>query len=997
MAPQWTPSGQHTLILLKRFSQKKLRLDKRHTALLAPACFILALGALALEHFSFSPVSPWFITPLLIPVLARLSLPHAALALMAAVLGDALAHLVFMAPQAAWSPVLANAFGLLCGALWWRHRSHGGIDSERFLKDLAVGALVVPLFSALPTALAAFPTGQAALSAGAVRYLSGALGMLLLLPLMFLVDQKRLTGLFEHRRKSGLVALAGVVVGIDALLLWLDPAQMLVHGILLSGIALLTGAFYTTLVATLTTLVVLICVTLRPSALPGLPVGAVIYQFLLAFSMLPAIAYTLVLHARQVAHRRLSRHRRIWRDALEGSGQGVWEIDLVSRRMSPSLEARRLMGRDKKSRFFAMEEWRSLIHEEDRDAVIACLEAHIADKSSDYFAEYRLRQPDGTFRWYQSRGRVMYRDGAERPTRMLGTLIDIDQRRRAELERTRLAQALLDEKERWRVTLASIGEAVIVTDCGGSITFMNSAAERLTGWAADEARWVACNRVFDLRRADGAPCDPVRSCLAHDGVESVGEEITLCNRAGRNVEIYATVAPVRESEERLTGAVVVFRDLTRSRELQRRLNFSLNHDALTGYYNRVWFEHEVVRAIEAAARGESAVLGVINMDYFRIVNDAAGHLAGDALLVEVSCLIGRHLARGDILARLGSDEFGLLLCHCELDEAHQRVESLLAAISALHFRWEGRLYDVSASGGLAVISGDTPDFGTLMSRADIGCYTAKQQGRNRVNIYQSGQQGVEHLHREIFVAAGLREAIENDRFRLYGQRIVALESPHQSGYYEVLIKMRDARGELIEPGVFIPAAERYGLMPALDRWILENVLIHQGEAISALPDGGAISINLSASSLGDERFLPWLLERLARTPIKHSSLLFEITETALMGHLSRAGEVIETLRLLGCRVALDDFGSGFSSFGYLRSFTVDVVKIDGSFIRHINDNRLDQVIVESINQVVHRLGALTVAEFVENAETLERLRAIGLDYAQGHYIHRPQPLEALYR
>lgn len=927
MALPRTSFGQHTLTLSNRLLHNP-HPGKRHLALLVLACFALDLGALALEHVSSFPVAPWLVAPFVIPLLAGLSLPLWAIALSLVGLGDYLAHLVFVPPEAAWPLALANAFGLLCGLLWWRRQPRGAAEPGGFLKTLTAAALLIPLFSALPTALAALSTGQAPLAAGTVRYLSGALGMLVLLPLMLQSATRRWQGLGEAGLKSRFTALAGLILSADALLLWLAPAQSMGHGVLLSAVALGLGAFRTTLAATLGTLFILTGVTLQISAVSESTAGGVIHQFLLALAMLPAILFALVLRVRRRAHRRLRRKEQAWRDAFKGSGQGVWESDLSRRRLSLSHEVGRLLGSD----------------------------------------------------------------SGRRP----GTLVDIDRMHRAVLARERLSQALTDEKECWRVTLGSIGEAVIVTDRDGSITFMNAAAERLTGWAAGEARGLPCGGVFDLRGADGAPCDPVRSCLAYDGVETVGEELTLCDRTGSNVEIYATVAPVRESDDRLTGAVAVFRDLSRSRDLQRRLNFSLNHDALTGYYNRFWFEQAVARAVGAAARGESAVLGVINMDYFRIVNDAAGHLAGDALLVEVSCLIGRHLAEGDILARLGSDEFGLLLRHCELESAHYRVEGLLADIAALRFRWEGRLYDVSASGGLVAITADTPDFGALMSRADIGCYTAKQQGRNRVNVYRPGQAGVEHLHQEIFMAAGLREAIENDRFRLYGQRIVPLRERQLPEYYEVLIKMHDIRGALVEPGAFIPAAERYGLMSALDRWIIDNVLIRQGEAIAAMLSGRTISINLSASSLGDTNFLPWLLKRLARTPIEHASLLFEITETALMGHLSRAGEVIETLRSMGCRVALDDFGSGFSSFGYLRSFTVDVVKIDGGFIRHIDDNRLDQVIVESVNQVAHRLGALTVAEFVENAETFERLCGMGLDYAQGHYIHRPQPLDELY-
>ncbi|MCY1354786.1 Cyclic di-GMP phosphodiesterase PdeB [compost metagenome] len=367
------------------------------------------------------------------------------------------------------------------------------------------------------------------------------------------------------------------------------------------------------------------------------------------------------------------------------------------------------------------------------------------------------------------------------------------------------------------------------------------------------------------------------------------------------------------------------------------------------------------------------------------------------LLRELGYLIRNHVRPDDLLARLGGDEFALLLKDCTVDQAEHVCEGVIDAIRGRRFPWEGRVYDVGASIGIAAIDLDVPPVSELMSRADVACYAAKAAGRSRVSVYRRDESDARRHHRELEVAAGIHSALEANRFRLFAQEIRALQ-PAGTGrgecrHIEILVRMVDEGGEMILPGAFIPAAERYDLMGHVDRWVIHNVLDGYGERLRAVP-GLSVSINLSANSLGEPFLLPFLHAELDASALPASRIRLEITETALINNMAAANRLVSEMRSAGCTVSLDDFGSGLSSFAYLKQFPVDFLKIDGSFIRQLADNAVDREIVSSINDIGHRLGVKTVAEWVEDERTLDALRAIGVDYAQGYAIGRPTPLDA---
>ena len=555
---------------------------------------------------------------------------------------------------------------------------------------------------------------------------------------------------------------------------------------------------------------------------------------------------------------------------------------------------------------------------------------------------------------------------------------------------------LARETEHLRVTLDAIGDAVIATDEAGLITFMNPVAESLTGWQETQGVGRPVDEVLVLIEDStgerlpspvGAALEGLQVCFLRDGNR-------LRSLDGTLYEIQDTASPLKADDGRLVGAVVVFQDVTSRRAMQKALDFQTTHDALTGLTNRRGFELALQMAL-AAEGGETNILCFINLDRFKVVNDTAGHVAGDALLRECAGVIGHQIRDDDVLARMGGDEFGLLLRHCPLDRARRIAERLIEALDAIRFSWEDAVYDIGASVGLVELDDEVVSVEEAMSRADVACYTAKNRGRGQVAVYTADDSDASRRHLELQMAASLRESLEADRFVLFVQEIRAM-AEGDPGHYEVLLRLRGRDGEMISPAAFIPAAERYQMMPHIDRWVLRQLLQERGAELAAI-NGLNLAINLSATTLDDPNFLPFLATLLEDTPLAPDRLTFEITETTVVNQMGSVSDVLIWLRDQGCRVALDDFGSGFSSFNYLKHFKVDYLKIDGSFVRNLMRSSVDHTIVESINEVAHRLGIQTVAEYVEDPALIPVLRETGVDYVQGYAIGRPEPLEILFK
>jgi diguanylate cyclase (GGDEF)-like protein/PAS domain S-box-containing protein len=578
-------------------------------------------------------------------------------------------------------------------------------------------------------------------------------------------------------------------------------------------------------------------------------------------------------------------------------------------------------------------------------------------------------------------------DAQGRPFAVVGVGRDISERKAAE-------EALFEEREKLLVTLRSIGDAVVTTDASGRVEFLNPVAERLTGWRHEEAIGRPLSDVVQIvdehrERIE----DPLSRTLSEGDIVELANHTLLIGRDGTEYAIHASAAPIRDHAGRVHGVVLVFKDVTEQRRLSQRLHYQATHDSLTGLINRKEFEDRLDHAIAAFhSHGTPCALCYLDLDQFKVVNDTAGHSAGDEMLKQIAALLQTRIRSRDTLGRLGGDEFSLLLENCPLGNALEIAENLVATIGDFRFSWGERRFAVGVSIGVVPISVDMTDRIQLMSQADVACFTAKDLGRNRVSVYHDDDSELSQRHQDILRAAELREALEQDCFRLYAQPIRSAADPEgQIVHYEVLVRLLDQDGELLLPGSFIPAAERFGLMVEVDRWVIAEAL-RQYSSLGIAGDGPGITINLSSDSLGDDRLADFVCEALAASAVSAQRVCFEVTETAAINRLAMAQRLIIELRQLGCRFALDDFGSGLSSFAYLKHLPADYLKIDGSFVRDMHQDEVDRAMVRSINEIGHTMGIATVAEWVETEETLAAVRQIGIDFVQGYAIGRPRPL-----
>lgn len=561
----------------------------------------------------------------------------------------------------------------------------------------------------------------------------------------------------------------------------------------------------------------------------------------------------------------------------------------------------------------------------------------------------------------------------------------------------KMEEDLFQQKERATVTLHSIADAVITSDALGNVEYLNPVAEYLTGWSQEEAQGRPLKEVFRVvSEVNRIPFHHPAYDLLPDGrIVGLDNHTLLVSRDGREFAIEDSVAPIRGGNGETVGVVLVFHDVTDARSMARQLSWQARHDPLTGLFNRREFEGRLKRLLAGAKeKNERHALIYLDLDQFKLVNDTCGHTAGDELLRQLTVVLQEYLHGSMTLARLGGDEFGVLLEGCSLETAQAEAERLLEVVQGFRFVWEDKTFSIGASIGMVAVEADSRDLATLLSTADAACYTAKNKGRNRIQVFQHDDVELVQLHGEMEWVARITKAFEEDRLRLYYQNIQPVGHAVDEGeHYEILLRMEGENGELIPPGAFIPAAERYNLMPSLDRWVIRSTFkTYQRFAASQPPHClDTISINLSAHTLMDEYFLEFVRDQLRAYQVPPCVICFEITETAVIANLQSATALIRELRAVGCRFALDDFGSGMSSFAYLKNLDVDYLKIDGAFVRDMVNDNVDYAMVEAINRVGHVMGLQTIAEFVENDAILEKLRELGVDYAQGYGIHKPAP------
>jgi diguanylate cyclase (GGDEF)-like protein/PAS domain S-box-containing protein len=679
--------------------------------------------------------------------------------------------------------------------------------------------------------------------------------------------------------------------------------------------------------------------------------------------------------------------------ATGSAGIGLWERDLLTGQLSWDAQMHVIWDTVQGDDQDLPAVWRRRVHPED----LPRLEQALADSVQElepFTVEFRIQDRHGQLRYLQSAGSVVQSGPRGEARWLVGVSKNVTQERQ-------LLDDLAEQRELLQVTLQSIGDAVITTDAHGTVQWLNPVAERMTGWRADEAQGLPLTQVFQIvNEQTRAPCvNPVATCLSEDTVVGLANHTLLIARDGSEHGIEDSAAPIRHRDGRVLGVVLVFHDVTEQRRLSSEMTYRATHDALTGLVNRVEFEGRLRRLLAKAqddAQSALHALMYIDLDQFKLVNDSCGHAVGDQLLQQVAKVLGEAVRSRDTLARLGGDEFAVLLENCSAEQGQRVAQQICERMDDFRFAHEGQRFRIGTSIGLVPVDKRWASTAAILQAADTSCYAAKEAGRNRVHVWFDTDQATQARHGEMQWASRIEQALDDDRFVFFAQRIDTLGSTAQRGLHaELLLRMVGVDGALVPPGAFLPATERFHLATRLDRWVLRHALAWM-QQLTSLDHLAQINLNLSGQSVGDRAFHRVAAALLAEAgPALCAKLCLEITETAAVTNLGDAAAFIRQVQALGVKVALDDFGAGASSFGYLKSLPVDYLKIDGQFVRDLLTDPLDEAAVRGFVDVARVVGIKTVAEFVDSPEVLARLRAMGVDHAQGFLLHRPEPVDAL--
>ncbi|MCK4705675.1 MAG: EAL domain-containing protein, partial [Gammaproteobacteria bacterium] len=553
---------------------------------------------------------------------------------------------------------------------------------------------------------------------------------------------------------------------------------------------------------------------------------------------------------------------------------------------------------------------------------------------------------------------------------------------------------LFQQKELAQFTLRSIGDAVISTDENGNVRYLNPIAEKMIGWSTREIKGKPLRDYFHiingLTRAPEP--NPIDLCLQEKHVVGLNQNTILISKNGKEYGIEDSAAPICNHGGDAVGAVMVFYKSDTMSSENNLLSYHASHDSLTRLINRREYERRLTELlIRSKASGEQHVLCYLDLDQFKIVNDTCGHMAGDKMLRQVTYLFQEKVREVDVLARLGGDEFGLLLENCALNDAVHIAEELRKELKKFHFVWEDKMFDISVSIGVVPITADSASTAEILSNADAACFAAKDKGRNCIQVYEPGNIDLALRHGEMQWVSRITEALRENRFTLYSQSIMPLNDSAQK-HVELLIRMLDKDGEVIAPMAFIPAAERYNLMQDIDHWVIRSSFSEIDKlSRNDGADNVVFNINISGASLGQKSLPIYIRSLLEKYDISPSNICFEITETAAISNFEQAMKLMKNLREIGFLFALDDFGSGLSSFSYLKNMPVDFLKIDGQLIEGIESDPIAYGMVEAIHKVGQIMGIKTIAEYVSDETILAKLRLLGVDYVQGYAISKPQP------
>ncbi len=691
----------------------------------------------------------------------------------------------------------------------------------------------------------------------------------------------------------------------------------------------------------------------------------------------------------KILQQKHDQYKRKFNTAIQAASEGIWEWSKLNDNGDWwSKPMYSLLGLNTEGTSPSLEILKRLMHPKDQKKFDRLVENEI--RLNQYFSmECRLTVKEKGFQWFRIRAVGAFDSNGDL-TKLIGSLVNIHAERSSRVQ-------LQQEKDKAVATLNSIVDAVITTNADGIIEYENSAAERLTGLSSDESRGQSIDKVIEFYKEHSTVAieNPARQCL-HSG-DRMKQKIyaDMLDKDGTRYTVQVMATPLVRKDGQVFGSVLVLNDVTNIRVLSRRLKYQASHDILTKLINRSEFEKRVRHAIDVAhnEEGNSAVL-YIDLDRFKLINDICGHAAGDELLKQVAKLLRSIVGEKNSVARMGGDEFAVLIEDVYFSAAEKVAKRILKELASYRFSWSEKSFSVECSIGIAEIRPTCDGLTYILNAVDSACYLAKESGRNCMRKYSDGDDTIiERKGQERWIQH-FDKALEDDSLVLYAQRIVSLaKDKPQSNSIEVLVRMLDDDGSIIPPNAFLPAVERYDRAYKLDRWIIERVFMYIHENKKAVNELNKISINLSGQSVAEDGLLPFIQEKTRQYRIDSSKVCFEVTETAAIANLSTAIDLITQLKEQGFLFALDDFGSGLSSFAYLKTLPVDFLKIDGIFVKDMQTDKVNYAMVKAIHEMSAVLDKQTIAEYVENEAVVELLTEIGVDYGQGFYLGKPEPIE----
>ena len=669
--------------------------------------------------------------------------------------------------------------------------------------------------------------------------------------------------------------------------------------------------------------------------------------------------------------------------AMEGASDGLWDWKMDTNDIYYSPRWRSMLGYKVDDVHNGIEAFKALLHPDDMEKTFTMVDDYTSGRAEKFSVEFRMLHKDGHYVDVLSRAFGLKNSEGEL-VRLVGTHVDIT-------EEKRITAALAASEIRFRTLYDDTPAMFFNTSSDGTILTVNEYGANQLGYEVSELKGKDVSIVIHENDRTFAQ-EKIKQCFEMPDIVHRWD-LRKVHKRGHIIMVRESVRVVNDTQGE-PSLFIVCEDISEAFRLSEELSYQATHDALTGLVNRSEFERRLQRVIEAnqSMSGQHAIC-YLDLDQFKVINDTCGHLAGDELLRQLSEILLSEVRKRDTLARLGGDEFGVLMEHCDIGHARRVTDALRAKVEEFRFVWQDKKFSIGVSIGLVPISVEIGNVNDVLSAADAACYAAKDAGRNRVHIYSVDDKQVSQHRGEMKWVSKINQALEDDLFALYYQKIVPVDQKIGHGeHYELLMRMHGKDGEVIPPGAFLPAAERFGLSAKIDHWVVSSAFTWLATHPAKQKKLELCAINLSGQTLGNDDFMKYLIDKLDENLVDPNKICFEITETSAIANLSHAIRFIKKIREKGCRFALDDFGSGVSSFGYLKNLPVDFLKIDGAFVRDIKTDRIDRAMVKSINEIGQIMGKKTIAEFVENDAILQELKKIGVDYAQGYGIAKPRAL-----